>query len=103
MDISFSQNLDANDYNTKELQTGDFVLCKFSKEKGQIAMYVGIITSVGMEYEVKFLRKFYWDGFAFPNVADICDVAKSDVVFKLPSPKTSEGTSRAGRQLNHFQ
>ena len=53
-DISFSQDLDANDYNTKELQTGDFVLCKFSTEKGRIAMYVGI-TSVGVEYEVKFL------------------------------------------------
>ena len=58
-DISFSQDLDANDYNTKELQTGDFVLCKFSTEKGRIAMYVGIITSVGVEYEVKFLRKSY--------------------------------------------
>ena len=50
---------------------------------------------VGVEYEVKFLRKSYWGGFTFPNVADICDVAKSD----LPSPQTSEGTSRAGRQL----
>ena len=84
-DISFSQDLDANNYNTKELQTGDFVLCKFSTEKGRIAMYVGI-TSVGVEYEVKFLRKSYWGGFTFPNVADICDVAKSDVILKLPSP-----------------
>ena len=99
-DISFSQNLDANHYNTKELQTGNFVLCKFSTEKGRIAMYVGIITSVGVEYEVKFLRKSYWGCFTFPNVADICDVAKSDVVLKLSSPQTSEGTSRAGRQLS---
>ena len=28
-DISFSEDFDANDYNTKELQTSDFVLCKF--------------------------------------------------------------------------
>ena len=63
-------------------------------------MYVGIITSVGVEYEVEFLRKSYWGGFTFPNVADICHVAKSDVVLKLPSPQTSEGTSRAGRQLS---
>ena len=61
---------------------------------------VGISTSVGVEYEVKFLRKSYWGGFTFHNVADICDVAKSDVVLKLPSPQTSEGTSRAGRQLS---
>ena len=69
-------------------------------DKMAIAMYVGIITSVGVEYEVKFLRKSYWGGFTFPNVADICEVAKSDVVLKLPSPQTSKGTSRAGRQLS---
>ena len=61
-------------------------------------MYVGIITSVGVEYEVKFLRKSYCGCFTFTNVADICDVAKSDVVLKLPSPQTSEGTLR--RQLS---
>ena len=99
-DISFSENLDANDYNTKELQTSDFVLCQFSTEKWRIAMYVGIITSVGVEYEVKFLQKSYWGDFTFPNVADICDVAKSDLVLKLPSPQTSKETSRAGRQLS---
>ena len=98
-DISFSEALNANDYNTKELQTSDFVLCKFSTEKWRIAMYVGIIASVGVEYEVKFPRRSYWGVFAFPNVADICDVAKSDVVLKLPSPQTFKGTSRAGRQL----
>ena len=53
-------------------------------------MYVGIITSVGVEYEVKFLRKSYWGCFTFPNVAVVCDVAKSDVFLKLPSPQTSE-------------
>ena len=37
----------------------DFVLCKFFTEKWRIAMYVGMITSVGVEYEVKFLRKSY--------------------------------------------
>ena len=52
--ISFSEDLDANDYNTKELQTSDFVLCKFSTEKWRIAMYVGIITSDSVEYEVNF-------------------------------------------------
>ena len=62
-------------------------------------MYVGIITSVGVEYEVKFLQKLYWGGFTFPNVADICVVAKTDVVLKLPSSQTSEGILRAGRQL----
>ena len=98
--ISFSEDFDANDYNTKELQTSDFVRCKFFTEKWRIAMYVGIITSVGVEYEVKFLRKSYWVCFTFPNVADICDVAKSDVVLKLPSPQTSEETLRAWRQLS---
>ena len=93
-DISFSEDLNANDYNTKELQTNHFMLCKFSMEKWRIAMYLDV------EYEVKFLRKSYWGGFTFPNVADICDVAKSNVVLKLPSPQTSEGTSRAGRQLS---
>ena len=67
-DISFSEDLHANDYNAKDLQTSDFVLCKFSTEKWQIAMYVGIITSFGVEYEVKFLRKSYWGGIKFPNV-----------------------------------
>ena len=76
------------------------MLCKFSTEKGRIAIYVGIITSVGVKYEVNFLRKSYWGGFTFPNVADIFDVAKSDLILKLPSPQTSEGTTRAGRQLS---
>ena len=62
-------------------------------------MYVGVITNVGVEYEVKFLRKSNWVGFTFPNVADLCDVAKSDVILKLPSPQSSGGTSRAGKQL----
>ena len=35
-----------------------------------------------------------------PLVTDICDVAKSDVVLKLPSPQTSEETLRAKRQLS---
>ena len=97
--MSFSEDFDANDYNTKELQTSDFVLCKFLTEKWRIAMY-GIITSVGVEYEVKFLRKSYWSCFTFPNVADICDVAKSDLVIERPSPQTSEETLRARRQLS---
>ena len=63
-------------------------------------MYVDIITSVGVEYEVKFLRKSYWGCFTFPNVADICDVAESDVVLKLPSSQTSEEALRARRQLS---
>ena len=54
-DISFFEDLEANDYNTKELQTSDFVLCKFSTEKWLIA-----ITNVGVEYKVKFLRKLHW-------------------------------------------
>ena len=99
-DISFYDDFDANDYNTKELQTSDFVLCKFFTEKWRIAMYVGIITSVGVEYEVKFLRKSYWGCFTFPNVADIYDVAKSNVVLKLLSPQTSEETLRGRRQLS---
>ena len=98
-DISFSEEFDANDCNTNELQTSDFVLYKCFTEKWQIAMYVDIITSVGVEYEVKFLRKLYWGCFTFPNVADICAVAKRDVVLKLPSPQTSEETLRARRQL----
>ena len=40
-------------------------------------MYVGTITSVGVEYEVKFLRKSYWGCFTFPNVADRCDEQKA--------------------------
>ena len=99
-DISFSEEFDANDYNTNKLQTSDFVLYKCFTEKWQIAMYVGIITSVGVEYEVKFLRKSYWGCFTFPNVADICDIAKRDVVLKLPSPQISEETLRARRQLS---
>ena len=62
--------------------------------------YVGIIIGVGVEYKVKFLQKSYWGCFTFPNVADICDVAKSDVVLKLPSPQTSEETLRERRQLS---
>ena len=31
--INFYEDLDAIDYNTEELQTGNFVLCKFSMEK----------------------------------------------------------------------
>ena len=45
---------------------------------------------VSVEYEVKFLQKLYWVVFTFPNVADICDIAKSDMVLKLPSPQTFE-------------
>ena len=53
-------------------------------------------TDVEEEYEVKFLRRSGRGGFIFPNVADICDNAKSDVVLKLPCPQSSGGTARAG-------
>ena len=57
LDLSFSEDLVPNDYNTEELQNSDFMLCKFSTEKRRIAMYVGIITSVAVEYEDKFSTK----------------------------------------------
>ena len=57
LDLSFSEDLGPNDYNTEELQTSNFVLCKFSTEKRRIAMYVDIITSVAVEYEDKFSTK----------------------------------------------
>ena len=57
-------------------------------------------TDVEEEYEVKFLRRSGWGGFTFPNVADVCDVANSNVVLQLPCPQSSGGTARAGRQLS---
>ena len=64
-------------------------------------MYVGI-TSVGVEYEVKFLRKSYWGGFTFPNVADICDIAKSDVVLNSQVHKLLKKLQGQGDNY-HFQ
>ena len=62
-------------------------------------MYVGMIDDVGEEFEVNFLRKSGWGGFTFPDVPDICDVAKSDVVLRLPTHQSTGGTSRAKRHL----
>ena len=53
-------------------------------------------TDVEEEYKVKFLRRSGWGGFTFPDVVDICNVAKSDVVLKLPCTQSSGGTARAG-------
>ena len=58
-----------------------------------------MIDDVGEEFEVNFLRKSGWGGFTFPDVPDICDVAKSDVVLRLPTPQSTGGTSRAKRRL----
>ena len=78
------------------------ILCyaNFLRKNGKSQYFVGIITSVGVEHEVKFLRKSYWGCFTISNVADICDVAKSDVDIELPSPQNSEETLRARRQLS---
>ena len=54
-----------------------------------------MIDDVGEEFEVNFLRKYGWGDFTFPDVPDICDVAKSDVVLRLPTPQSTGGTSRA--------
>ena len=97
-DVSLTEEIDS--FEAADLQTGDYTLCKFSTEKGRTIMYAGVVTDVGDEYEVKFLRKSGFGGFIFPDVPDICDVAKSDVVLKIPCPLSSGGTSRAGRHLS---
>ena len=98
-DVSVCEDINPNYCDSEDPKIGDFVLCKFPTKKGRTVMYVGRIDDVGEEFEVNFLRKSRWGGFTFPDVPDICDVIKIDVVLKLPTPQSSGGTSRAKRQL----
>ena len=91
------QEMDWKD-NPVNIKTDDFVLVKFCTIKSAL-YYVGMIIrpkgDVNDEVEVTFMRKkagickFY-----FPDVCDTSVVEKSDIVIKLPAPKSSGGTER---------
>ena len=98
-DVSLWEDISLRYCDSEDPKISDFVLCKFPTEKGQTVMHGGMIDDVGEEFEVNFLRKSGWGSFTFPNVPDICDVAKSDVVQRLPTPQSTSGTSRAKRHL----
>lgn len=81
------------DFSAENIESGDFLLIKFAT-KTAIVHYVGRVENeINSEYEISFLRK-RGRGYVFPNVLDISNVSKEDVVLKLPLPCKSGGSDR---------
>ena len=92
-DISDECN-DIEEFDDENLDKGDFVLVRFPL-KTKMIHYIGQILSINNEtLEVKFLRrKGLSNTFKFPDVEDISNVDKDDILSKLSTPLTS-GTAR---------
>lgn len=75
----------------------DFIVVKFVKKK-IIRHFIGQINEVmeDGEVSVKFLKKVNDSSyhFVFPEIDDVADVKKGDIVLKLPPPLDNAGTAR---------
>lgn len=80
---------------TFQVTEGDFVLVRFGKKKSDI-YYTGRVESIdNIDISVQFLRKKEESSkFYFPPQKDIGTVPMTDIVMKLPAPKTIGGTKR---------
>lgn len=73
---------------TFQVTKGDFVLVRFGKKKSDV-YYTGRVVSVQFLRKKEESSKFY-----FPPQKDIGTVPMTDIVMKLPAPKTIGGTKR---------
>ncbi|CAH1954840.1 unnamed protein product [Acanthoscelides obtectus] len=76
-----------------QFHRGDFVLVKVSGKK-TIKYYVGEIISIGDENELRYLRRVNNTDKFVNDSAETYDFCPTDLVCKLPQPKTLKGTAR---------
>lgn len=93
----------------EEVKVGDFVLVKFATKK-KVLHFVGHVEELLGDYGellVKFLRLKPNRGFYYPIQDDFSTITRADIVFKLPPPQESKGTSRQASyikfQVSFFQ
>lgn len=80
---------------TFQVTKGDFVLVRFGKKKSDVYYTGGVESSDNIDVSVQFLRKKEESSkFYFPPQKDIGTVPITDIVKKLPAPKTLGGTKR---------
>ncbi|XP_077529007.1 uncharacterized protein LOC144141305 [Haemaphysalis longicornis] len=80
---------------TFQVKKGDFVLVRFGKKKSDVYYTGRVESSDNIDVSVQFLRKKEESSkFYFPQQKDIGTVPMTDIVMKLPGPKTIGGTKR---------
>lgn len=80
---------------TFQVTKGDFVLVRFGKKKSDVYYTGRVESSDNIDVSVQFLRKKEESSkFYFPPQKDIGTVPMTDIVMKLPAPKTIGGTKR---------
>lgn len=81
--------------NNEIIETNDFVLVKFEKQKNNVCFFIGQILEIDEEsYQVKFLRrKGNSKSFHYPVIDDIAMIQASDIQAKLTRPEKA-GTAR---------
>lgn len=77
------------------LNKNDMVLVKFTHRK-QNKFYIGKIVTVhsSQDFDITFLKRKD-DRFTFPDLPDISQIHRNEIVAKMPPPKQLPGTSRS--------
>lgn len=100
---NLSDDFQANDdvlmlLDDEVIRSNDYVLVKYPTKKRTLH-FVGIVESCNKDdYVVNFLRK-YKSGFRFPDLQDVSNVSREDIVSKIPNPVEAPGTSRISSVL----
>ena len=84
------------DFDNSFIQGEDFVLTKHEKKQNIVYFAARVLNvQANDSYKVHFLKKkFYSYGFFYPEKSEICNILKSDIVYKLPKPQCQGGTER---------
>lgn len=86
----------------EETKIGDYVLVKLA-HKTRFKFYVGCIQAVygHSDFDIKFLRKKHGGSFFFfPEVEDLSQIERNEIISKLPNPVSVPGTARTAGYLS---
>lgn len=85
----------------EKLKIDDYVLVKLA-HKTRFKFYVGCIQAVygQSDFDIKFLRKKHGGSFVYPEVEDLSQIERNEIVSKLPIPVSVPGTARTAGYLS---
>lgn len=94
-DDDFLQDIDK-----QTIKINDYVLVNCSTKKNKIA-YIGCVIQLAIDqYKIKFLRRFgNSNKFIYPEAEDVCDIKRSQILTKLPTPCQNSATARTKSTL----
>lgn len=93
-DLSSSE-AENEDESTDTITSGDWVIANFISQKNLVHRYVGQIKDIlKKDFKIKVAKKINDKRFKWPDKDDISEIAKYQVVKKLPPPKVRSSSRR---------